>query len=135
MTHSHRWVLSLLSPHTHTPAHTHVYKHVHTHTCVYTHAQVHGFLYKNFLLLGLVVGVGLAALHPFFGRVGGPLKPEVTVNVIGKCGPRMLYSHTFGQTRIHTSAHTHTLLIAYTWGWVPRIPNPSFGRVERTFQA
>jgi hypothetical protein len=42
------------------------------------------FVQRNLLLLGMVASVALAWWQPAVGRVGGPLRPEVTVNTIGQ---------------------------------------------------
>ncbi|EWM21704.1 sodium bile acid cotransporter 7, partial [Nannochloropsis gaditana] len=38
---------------------------------------------KHFLVTGMVIAIVLARYNPHFGRIGGPLAPEWTVNTVG----------------------------------------------------
>lgn len=82
--------------------------------------QVRRWLSQNWLVVGVIVAIPLAALKPQFGARGGPLRPEITVRYVAVVvifflsglglKPRQILS-AVTNVRLHVLVQTFTLLV------------------------
>jgi len=87
------------------------------------------FLLRHWFLIGLAVVIALAALVPWFGARGGPLKPEITLHlavaaaflVSGMTLPLARLRAAAGRVRLHLfiQGFSFVLIPALVWSALP----------------